>query len=60
MEDDIMNWKTKYKVLEENLFADMVVMVGRYMKYKAKNRSFRLRNDTILFLEICYGLHNRK
>ena len=32
-----MNWKTRYKVLEENLFADMVVMVGRYMEYKAKN-----------------------
>lgn len=32
-----MNWETKYKVLEENLFADMVVMVGRYMEYKTQN-----------------------
>lgn len=32
-----MNWETKYKILEENLFADMVVMVGRYMEYKGKN-----------------------
>ncbi len=32
-----MNWKTKRKILEENLFADMVVMVGRYMEYKTQN-----------------------
>lgn len=32
-----MNWRTKHKMLEENSFADMVVMVGRYMEYKGRN-----------------------
>ncbi len=52
-----MNFKTKHKVLEENVFADMVVMMGRYMEYKEKNRTwdekkfiqyYNERNDTVI------------
>ncbi len=52
-----MNWETKYKILEENVFADMVVMVGRYMEYKARNsvwdrqefiEYYRKRNSSIV------------
>ncbi len=37
VEDNIVNWETRHKILEENLFADMIVMVGRYMEYKIQN-----------------------
>ncbi len=39
-----MDFKTKHKVLEENVFADMVVMMGRYMEYKEKNRTWDEKN----------------
>lgn len=35
-----MDFETRHKILEENLFADMVVMVGRYMEYTTENSTW--------------------
>jgi len=57
VEDNIVNWETRHKILEENLFADMIVMVGRYMEYKTQNpiwdqqefiKYYKKRNSNII------------